>query len=241
MRCVPRPCPALPLAAVLLAAIAAAHPLAPALLEVTERTPGQADVLFKISALQPPGSALAARLPPHCRPTSAREVRAEDDALLTRWRVDCGATGLVGQTLAVEGLAAAGVDALVRVTLADGRVVRGVVRAAAPEFVVPAREAPLRIVRGYARIGIEHILTGLDHLLFVAGLLLLVRTRRQLVATVTAFTVGHSITLSLAVLDLLRVRAGRSSWRSRSASSGSPSSWHANPMRGRRWCAAGRG
>ena len=57
----------------------------------------------------------------------------------------------------------------------------------------------------YATLGVAHILTGLDHLLFVAGLLLLARTPRRLVETVTAFTVGHSITLTLAVLDLVRV------------------------------------
>ncbi|MGH7789157.1 MAG: HupE/UreJ family protein, partial [Candidatus Binatia bacterium] len=89
-----------------------------------------------------------------------------------------------------------------------GRVVRAVVRAADPYLSIPAREAWTAILRAYVVIGIEHILGGLDHLLFVAGLLLLVRTRRLLIETITAFTVGHSITLSLAVLDVVRLPSG---------------------------------
>lgn len=189
----------------LVAASAHAHPLAPALLDLREGSAGQFDVVFKVSVLQAPGSALAARLPPACRVAGTPAAAVEGDALVRRWRVDCGPAGLVGQDLGVDGLAAARIDALVRVELADGRVVRGLVRAAAPVFTVPAREAPWAIARAYAGIGVAHILTGFDHLLFVAGLLLLARTPRRLVETVTAFTVGHSLTLTLAVLDLVRL------------------------------------
>lgn len=189
------------------ATVARAHPLAPALLDLREGAAGQFDVLFKVSVLQAPGSALVARLPPACRSLGAPTAAVEGDALVRRWRVDCGPGGLVGAALGVAGLAGARIDALVRVELADGRVVRGVVRGADPFFTVPAREAPWAIARAYAAIGVAHILTGLDHLLFVAGLLLLARTPRLLVETVTAFTVGHSITLTLAVLDLVGVPA----------------------------------
>jgi hypothetical protein len=60
----------------------------------------------------------------------------------------------------------------------------------------------------YIQLGIGHILKGLDHLLFVAGLLLLVRGRRRLVMTITAFTLAHSITLALSVAGQLRLPAG---------------------------------
>ena len=188
-----------------LASVALAHPLAPALLELTERAPGQVEVRFKISALQAPGSAPAASLPAQCRELTPAVTAVEDDAVIRRWTVDCGAAGLVGLPFGVDGLGVARIDALVRVALADGRIVRGVVRADAPTFTVPERQSTWAIVRDYAAIGVEHILGGLDHLLFVAGLLLLVRTRRLLIETITAFTVGHSITLTLAVLDLIRL------------------------------------
>jgi len=75
-------------------------------------------------------------------------------------------------------------------------------------ITVPARPSRLAVLRDYVRLGVEHILTGPDHLLFVFGLLLLVGTPRLLIATATAFTLGHSLTLTAAVLDIVRVPSG---------------------------------
>ena len=58
---------------------------------------------------------------------------------------------------------------------------------------------------GYLALGVEHVLTGYDHLLFLLGLLLAVTAWRQALAVVTAFTVSHSLTLALAVLDIARL------------------------------------
>jgi hydrogenase/urease accessory protein HupE len=71
--------------------------------------------------------------------------------------------------------------------------------------VVSASPGRFEVVRTYTVLGIEHILTGFDHLLFVLALVLLVADRRRLLVTITAFTVAHSITLALASLGVLRV------------------------------------
>ncbi len=185
-----------------------AHPLTPALLELHEHAGGRVEVTWTTSALVVPDAPLRPVLPARCatRAPPAEERRGE--RVVTRWEVDCGAPGLVGETLAAEGLGPARTQVLVRVTLADGRLVQGVLRAAAPGLVVPARPGRLQVVRDYVRLGIEHILTGADHLLFVFGLLLLAPAPRAVVWTVTAFTVGHSITLSLVVLGAVTVPAG---------------------------------
>ncbi len=188
------------------AALAAAHPLAPALLELKELPDGRVAVSWKTSRYRATGSQVAPLLPATCATLSEPQQSGDAESLTSTWEVRCGG-GLIGARIGVSDLDRAGIDALVRVTLADGRVVRGVVRAGAPEFVVPARESRWLIGRAYVAIGFEHILSGFDHLLFVAGLMLLVRGRRLLIETITAFTVGHSITLSLAALDLLRVPA----------------------------------
>jgi hydrogenase/urease accessory protein HupE len=60
----------------------------------------------------------------------------------------------------------------------------------------------------YAALGVEHILLGFDHLLFVLALLLLVRGTKLLVLTITAFTVAHSITLGAAVLGFVSIPIG---------------------------------
>jgi hydrogenase/urease accessory protein HupE len=70
---------------------------------------------------------------------------------------------------------------------------------------VTASPGSFEVARTYTRLGIEHILTGFDHLLFVLALVLLVRGTRRLLWTVTAFTLAHSITLALATLGVIRV------------------------------------
>ena len=189
----------------LLAASASAHPLAPALLSLEAAGGGEFRVRWKVSRLRPSGSEVRPLLPPHCVAQSEREVRIGDVDVTETWRVDCGELGLVGHTLAVRGLDRSRTDALIHVRLGGRRSVRGLVNAKQPAFRVPEREDALSVARGYSSLGIEHLLTGLDHVLFVVGLVLLVSGWRSLVATITSFTVGHSITLSLATLGFLNV------------------------------------
>jgi len=144
-------------------------------------------------------------LPAACRPAGPRSTAVEETALVTRWTVDCGPAGLAGAEISVEGLAAVRSDVLLRVTRADGSAVRAVLRAEASVFRLPRAQRPLDVAGGYLSLGIEHLLTGADHLLFLLGLMLLVRERRRLLATVTAFTLGHSVTLSLAALGIVHI------------------------------------
>jgi hydrogenase/urease accessory protein HupE len=182
-----------------------AHPLAPALLELEEGEGGRVEVLWRSSALRPVGADPGPLLPESCTALGAPALREQGGALESRWQLRCP-TGLVGQRVGAVDLERARIDALVRVALADGRVVQRVLRPGAASFTIPEREHPLDVLRSYAALGVEHILLGLDHLLFVFGLLLLVgRRTAALVKTVSAFTLGHSLTLSLAALGLVRV------------------------------------
>ena len=71
------------------------------------------------------------------------------------------------------------------------------------EYFPGTRQGVLAVIRRFVPAGIHHILIGPDHLLFLVGLLLLGGTIRQLTLVVTAFTVAHSITLSLAALNIV--------------------------------------
>lgn len=184
---------------------ALAHPLAPALLDVEEVSGGQVEVRWKTSALKVPGTNVEPVLPEHCKVIGRSTATEQADSIVVRWTMDCSPLGLVGYRIGFSDLGSSKTDALVRVKLADGRLARGVVRAAEPFLLVPERESSLAVFRGYAELGVEHILTGLDHLLFVFGLLLLVVGVKPLLQTVTAFTVGHSITLSLAALGFVNL------------------------------------
>ena len=191
--------------ALLCARAAAAHPLAPSLLELREIGRGRVEVNWKTPLLRPRGLDPAPKLPPSCRPLGPPLNVPDDNAVRLRWTVDCGPDGLLGQPVGVVGMGDAELAALVRVTLADGRVIEGVVTAAKPILTLPQRSTGWALAGDYIGLGIARFLGGLDHLLFVFGLVLLARTVRRVAATVTAFAVGHSVTLSLAVLGLIRV------------------------------------
>jgi hypothetical protein len=180
-----------------------AHPLAPALLEIIETAPGQLDVQWRTSRFKVPGTNVRPVLPAHCKMLGEPEFTENVTSVSERWSVQCDAHSLVGERIAVTELDRARTDALLRITLADGRQVQRVVRAREPFLIVPEGESAFAVLLTYLGLGFEHIMLGPDHLLFVFGLLLLVPTTRILIGTITAFTLGHSITLSLAVLGFV--------------------------------------
>lgn len=183
-----------------------AHTFAPSLLEL--RQGGEhTEVRWKQPAVRAMGSELRPVLPAGCQPVNEPAIHPEGTGMVLRWDAQC-ADGLAGQTIAVEGIAGSRADVLVRIELADGRSLRHILTADRPVYVVPERENVFDVMAGYARLGVEHILSGFDHLLFVLGLVLLVEGRRRLVLTVTAFTAGHSVTLALAVLGVVNMPSG---------------------------------
>jgi len=194
-----------------------AHSFDPALLDLRERAAGRFDVVWKLPALQaamPSGSTpLTPHFPPHCHRLDASSAPPAPAAPSAFWQIDCGTQGLEGMLLSVSGLEGTGIDVMLRIAWLDGTSTSGVLRSGASALVVPARTgvplaagAPAAHVFGsYMRIGIEHILLGYDHLAFVLALCLLVESRRQLLKTITAFTVAHSLTLALAILGFVQV------------------------------------
>jgi hydrogenase/urease accessory protein HupE len=196
---------ALGLGATLLAAETSAHPLAPALLELIETAPGVGEVRWKTARLRPRGMDIAPELPAACRAVTEPSMVEDATSITLIWGIDCAGESLVGSEIGIRGIESAKIDVLVRLALADGRVVNEILRARRPAFVVPARPSKLDVLESYLRLGVEHILTGLDHLAFVLGLLILVVQARPLIKTISAFTLGHSITLSLVALGIATV------------------------------------
>jgi len=182
-----------------------AHRFAPSLLNVQEVAPLQYNVVWKTPAQGVSNVPLRPLLPESCAVTNASEPQLEDAGVVTSWQLQCaalGENGLVGQTLGVSGLGANQASAMVMVSLLDGRRYQKVLNTEQPEFVIPAESSAGNVASDYTRLGIEHIWMGFDHLMFVFGLLLLVGGGTRLLWTITAFTVGHSITLSLVTLGI---------------------------------------
>lgn len=193
------------LAMMLVPASGWAHGLAPSLLELQEHSGGRVDVRFKEPLLLAAEGNLYPVLPASCSSVDLPTTTREEMSVESSWTLDCGQVGLAGQVIAFEGLNESGTDVLLRTRLASGSMVREVLSARSPSVRLPERETPWRVFRSYLSIGVEHILFGFDHLLFVLGLLLLLPSPRRLLPAVTAFTLGHSVTLSLVALDLVQV------------------------------------
>ncbi len=120
--------------------------------------------------------------------------------------VDCGAGGLTG-TIAFTGVDSPRMKIVVYVRWLDGSEAEHFLTGAEPRVSIERR--PHRSLVPWVRLGVEHILTGYDHLAFLFGMLLVLNLTldRRLVATITAFTAAHSLSLALAVFDLVRLPA----------------------------------
>jgi hydrogenase/urease accessory protein HupE len=194
------------LAAVLLgrAGPAAAHQFAPALLELQEVSTDRVEVSWKQPAVRVQGSQLRPVLPVACEGVGDPVVQQVGTGTRASWAIRCP-DGLAGKAVGVEGIASSQADVLLRITLRDGRKLNRVLTAKVPSFEIRAGSGRLGVLRDYAGLGVQHIVTGWDHLLFVLGLVLLVGRGSRLLWTVTAFTAGHSVTLALASLGLVTV------------------------------------
>lgn len=180
-----------------------AHEVRPALIQIIETPSGGAEVTWK----QPVAGEVAIRLSP--RLSGGGLDRPPDSETVTQayrirvWRLPADSR-LSGQTLAITGLEMTVTDVLVQARLRQGEI-STVLKPSRPSLRL-AVEAPAgAAVPAYLRMGVEHILTGFDHLAFVLGLLLLIGLNRGVVKAVTAFTLAHSVTLACAALGWVRV------------------------------------
>ena len=187
------------------AAPAQAHTSLPAYLGLNELAPGTFAVIWRVPAAEGPPPAIFPVLPAHCTVPDIPTEVALPGSVVTNGVVACGDTGLAGQTIAIDGLRVTIMDALVRIAFADGSSVTRILRPQEPSFVVGGASNRRVDGWGYFRLGVDHILSGIDHLLFVFGVLWIVVGFRRLLKAVTAFTVAHSITLGLATLGFVRV------------------------------------
>ena len=190
----------------LVPAIAGAHEVRPAYFQIIQDGPRHYQVTWKQPAVGDMALRLAPRLSNGWLASPPRDQYASGSFLIRTWSIDApGADPLAGVTLGIDGLQQSITDVLVVVRLADGRGQESIIRPDSPHLQLSLAAANGLPVPAYLRLGIEHILTGIDHLMFVLGLLLLVGIRWRLVKAITAFTVAHSITLGASAIGLVTV------------------------------------
>jgi hydrogenase/urease accessory protein HupE len=188
------------------ASTAPGHEVRPAYLDLHEVRDGEFRVLWKTPLR---GDRRLSLWPVFSGKTEALTgiaTRLTDDAAVQSWRLKA-VEPLRGQSVRISGLEGTMTDALVRVDFADGAAWTLRVTPGQPEIVIPARESGFAVAGLYLKLGIEHILLGFDHLLFVLALLIITPGTWPLAKTITAFTLAHSITLATATLGFVQIPA----------------------------------
>lgn len=178
---------------------ARAHEMRPAFLDMHEMEQDAFAVLWKVPAMGERRLALYLRLPENCK-TQAEPVRTiENNAYLERSFVTC-AGSLKGKEIVIDGLRGTLTDVLARIAYRNGTTEVARLTPEQPSMTVTGAQTVWQVASTYFHLGVQHILTGYDHLLFVLALILLIHDRWMLIKTISAFTVAHTITLGGATL-----------------------------------------
>lgn len=182
---------------------ARAHEVRPALVQIQEAGDGAVEVTWKQPVAGDVGLRISPRLSGGALDRPPDRETLTDAYRIRTWRLPPG-QALSGQTLSVDGLSMTVTDVLVRVKTPTAEV-STVLKPANPSLRLDLEGPAGAAVPAYLRMGVEHILMGLDHLAFVLGLLLLIGLNLGVVKAVTAFTVAHSVTLAATALGLVQV------------------------------------
>src|SRR5215203_6716283 len=184
---------------------AQADELRPGYLELRQTASDTYSMLFKVPAQgEDRRLAIYVRLPEGTH--DAAPLRAAfNSGAYTERRTIRRDGGIAGQIVSIEGLSVASTDVLVRIESLGGATQTERLSPTRSVFVVQTAPGAWEVARTYLRLGIEHILFGFDHLLFVLALVILVRGWARVALTVTAFTVAHSMTLAAATLGFVNL------------------------------------
>ena len=182
-----------------------AHEVRPALLQIEQTEPARFEIVWK----QPTVGDMAIHLEPHLSAgwldAPPMDQYIADGFYIRKWGVAAPPSQLEGQTLRIEGLEDTITDVVVRIRLRNGEASQTILRPDETSYRIPTQESAPSGVFTFLVAGVRHILSGPDHLLFLLGLLLLVKNRWMLLKTITAFTAAHSMTLALAAVTAVHL------------------------------------
>jgi len=181
---------------------AMAHEMRPALLQINQTQENQYEVLWKIPRIDDMVLNIRPVFPDWFQLVKEEApVQAGGGALL-RYQFS-SERDIHTMPIFIKGLQETVVDVIVYVSLSNGETFSFTIRPSSATAVIPEKETWINTASTYLKLGVEHILLGPDHLLFVLALLLIVSGTKRLIGTITAFTLAHSITLSLAALGFM--------------------------------------
>lgn len=193
------------LALLFCSSLAQAHDSRPNFVEIIETQPNVFSVQWKIPATVPDAALPTIRMPDNCSTDARLAMQQSAGAYQGRLVYSCP-EGLSGKDISIEfPVINPSLSSLFQLRLLSGEQYVRILKPEESGWTVPDAENKLAVAGQYTLLGIEHIWIGIDHLLFVTCLLLIARTARKVLITITGFTVAHSITLFLSALDVIRI------------------------------------
>ena len=182
-----------------------AHESQPGLLQITQQDANHYEVLWRAPIYFGKPHPASLKLPANwktVRPMTRRQLK---DSELYQYYVSVDPGSIHGSIILLPGLETTTTDVLMRVVYADGSSSTTIIKPGEPRVTIEGPRSAWWVAWDYTVLGTEHILSGIDHLLFVLALLLIVTGTRTLLITISSFTLAHSITLAAATLGWLWV------------------------------------
>jgi hydrogenase/urease accessory protein HupE len=185
--------------------LVSAHESQPGTLEIKQLATDRYDVTWRAPIYYGKPHPARLLLPEAWQNIVQPTERRMADSIVFRRVIKAGKKSIEGDIVRFPGLEATITDVFVRLTRLDGTMMTAVVLPTRPYVELRGERSWSATAGEYVGLGFHHIMLGIDHLLFVLGLLLIVQSRMMLFKTITSFTVAHSITLAIATLGFASV------------------------------------
>lgn len=181
------------------------HDLRPIFIDASQNSAQSLIVRWKVPSTVPRGQIPMVSLSDGCQPETEPQIALRGDNYQTEQTYQC-VDDVTGKILSLVFPGSnPSLTTVIRVKTHDGQLISGLLAPGELSWEIP--EAPERweVAKNYTKLGLDHIWLGWDHLMFVALLILIARTGKRTLITVTGFTLAHSLTLALSTLDILSI------------------------------------
>ncbi len=182
-----------------------AHELQPSSLELRQLTTERFEVIWRAPIYYKKPHPAKLQFPEHWQTVGEPTIKQLSDSALHRRVVNVPEGTIDGGVIRFIGLESTITDVFVRFIWLDGTQTTAIARPNQPFVDIVAQRSAWQVAGDYTALGVDHILSGFDHLTFVLALLLIVSGARRLLITVTSFTLAHSISLAAATLGVMWV------------------------------------
>lgn len=189
---------------VLFSSMVHAHEIRPAYLQITETANHRYDVFWHVPSRGSSIPKLDVVFPAGTEISGEDRPNFVDGFANFSYQIKLSES-LTGKIVRIDGLKKTLIDVLVRVEFASGEQATFMLQPNNNSVQIPGATSNWEVIKLYTILGVEHILFGFDHLLFVLALIIIAKGKWKIIKTVTAFTLAHSITLTLASLGLVHI------------------------------------